>query len=222
MEKFFKSEMRIVRGVMGALLWLSLGISTAWAEPEAYNFPPLPRPLAVVNMPPVPSPDTRMIAADAARRREARKKTIVELFRKYNRKLSEKKAEDYVQYILQACEQFNQDPFVIAAMIVNESTVKHDALSRGGDYGLMQVRWRVHRKKIQEKYPHIDGPHDMFDPKYNVLVGTEIFATYYQTAKEDLRGALRYYTAGNKRLIEKVCTVRSQLEENYLRHLKKG
>jgi hypothetical protein len=51
-------------------------------------------------------------------------------------------------------------------------------------------------------------------------VGTEIFSTYHATAKQDVRGAVMYYSAGNKRLVEKVFAVLSKLEKSYLERLK--
>jgi soluble lytic murein transglycosylase-like protein len=62
----------------------------------------------------------------------------------------------------------------------------------------------------------------MLNPQNNLLVGTEIFSTYHATAKQDVRNALMYYSAGNKRLVEKVFTVLSKLEKSYLAHLKKS
>jgi soluble lytic murein transglycosylase-like protein len=216
---------------IGALLAYTT-VSPASAEPEAYDFPSLQQsanPVGLVT-PAMPAFDrlfpedrkTQMIAEDQARRNEAKKRSIAALFQRYNKNLNDENAEKYAFYIMQACVEFNQDPFIIAAMIVNESSAKHNALSRGGDYGLMQVRWRVHQKKIKKKYPHIAKANDMFDPKYNVLVGTEIFSTYYATAKQDIRGALMYYSAGNERLTDRVCAVLAQLEKAYLERLRNG
>ena len=216
-------------------LFLLIGVPAADAEPERYEFSAFrqafydqkdgPVELPLPSMPTFEfliSEDLKAetIRLDGERRSEARKQSIAALFQQYNKKLDSEKACDYAEFIMQACEQFKQDPFVIAAMIVNESSARHDAMSNAGDYGLMQVRWRVHQKKIRKKYPQIEEADDMFDPKYNVLVGTEIFSTYYATAKQDIRGTLMYYTAGNERHAEKVMAVVSRLEKSYLERLK--
>jgi soluble lytic murein transglycosylase-like protein len=107
-------------------------------------------------------------------------------------------------------------------VVVTESSARRDAVSKGGDYGLMQVRWRVHQKKIKTKYPHIEEAKDMLNPKDNVLVGTEIFSTYHATANQDVRDALMFYTAGNERMTDKVFAVRTQLEKAYFERLRKG
>jgi soluble lytic murein transglycosylase-like protein len=209
---------------------------TAWAEPERYDFPVLGRkekPLASLLLPPLSSmpslPSIPPLAANAkrneaeqseAQQNEARRKSIAALLQKYNKKLDDNKSRQYADLIIRTSRKFGQDPFVIAAVVVNESSAKHDAVSRGGDYGLMQVRWRVHRKKIQKKYPHIDEAKDMLIPENNLLVGTEIFSGYHATAKQNVRDTLMFYSAGNKRLADKVFAVLSQLEKSYLVHLK--
>ena len=124
----------------------------------------------------------------------------------------------YAEYILQASEKFRQDPFVVAAMIVKESSARHDAVSRGGDYGLMQVRWRVHRRSITQKYPHIKDAKAMLNPEYNILVGTEILAHYCASA-DDLKGGLMRYSAGNRKLAENVFAVLKGLQSSYQEHL---
>jgi soluble lytic murein transglycosylase-like protein len=210
----------------------------AWAEPERYDFPAFDRKEKTLKIslpspqspppqsPPPQSPQSsaRPSAAKAeqnkATQNEAKRKTIAALLRQYNKKLDDSKARKYADIIIQNSEKFAQNPFVIAAMVVNESSAKHDAVSRGGDYGLMQVRWRVHQKKIKKKYPHIDEAKDMLIPENNVLVGTEIFSNYHATAKKDVRNALMFYSAGNKRLADKVFAVLSQLEKSYRAHLK--
>ncbi|MDR3230735.1 MAG: transglycosylase SLT domain-containing protein [Synergistaceae bacterium] len=219
--------------VLGVGILLAyMGVPPASAEPEAYDFPSLQQsgnPVSLIS-PAMPTFDhllsedvkSQMIEQDQKRRNDAKRKSIAALFQRYNKNLNDESADKYALYIMQACQKFDQDPFVIAAMIVNESSAKYNALSRGGDYGLMQVRWSVHQKKIKKKYPHIAKAHDMFDPQYNVLVGTEIFSTYYATAKQDIRGALMYYSAGNERLADRVCAVLAQLEKAYLEHLKNG
>ena len=67
----------------------------------------------------------------------------------------------------------------------------------------MQVRWRVHRRSITQKYPHIKNAKAILDPKYNILVGTEILAHYCASA-DDLRGGLMRYSAGNRKFAENV------------------
>ena len=162
------------------------------------------------------------VPATVNKQNEARVEAIVDLFVRRNPKLSRKRAAEYAEYIIQAAEKFGQDPFVIAAMIVHESTVRYDAMSRGWDYGLMQVRWSVHKKKISKKYPHIKTAKDVLDPKYNILIGTEIFASYRASAGSDLRRGLLGYSAGNKKLADKIFSTKQGLEKTYQKLLSTG
>ena len=194
-------------------------IVPAYAEPERYDFPK-ENPVKFVSPVMPVFMDFAAEKLEAHKINEAMRKSIAELLRRYNKKLTAEDAYDYAVFIIETCEQFGQDPFVIAALVVTESSARHDVVSRGGDYGLMQVRWRVHEKKIRNKYPHIAKAKDMLNPKDNMLVGIEIFATYYATAKQDVRGALMYYSGGNKRAADKVFALRSQLEKSYHERLK--
>ena len=206
--------------IFAALVVLILNIAVpAYAEPERYDFP-REAPIKFVKplMPVIP--DFSAEKNEVHRIDEAMRKSIAALLRQYNKQLDDEKALHYADLIMQACEKFDQDPFVIAALVVSESSARSDVVSRGGDYGLMQVRWRVHRRRIQNQYPHIEKANDILNPKYNLLVGTEIFSTYRATAKQDVRGALMYYSAGNRRMADKVFALRSQLEESYLERLR--
>lgn len=217
----------MVRSFVGSVLASLLFSSAASAELESYGFPlavPQRKLQFVVQTASVsrdahdvPSPMANK-RAKLEKHRKAQKKSIAALLRSYNSKLSQQAASQYAEYILQASEEFQQDPFVIASMIVKESSARHDAVSRGGDYGLMQVRWRVHRRSITQKYPHIKNAKAMLDPKYNILVGTEILARYCASA-DDLRGGLMRYSAGNRKLAEKIFAVLKGLQSSYQEHL---
>ncbi|MBQ9565085.1 MAG: transglycosylase SLT domain-containing protein [Synergistaceae bacterium] len=153
------------------------------------------------------------------RQREARLQVIAELFTRTNPKLTQKRARDYAEYLLQAGEKFGQDPFVLAAMIVHESTARYDAVSRGGDYGLMQVRWSVHKKRIMRDYPNVKTARDILDPKTNILIGTEIFSDYRAAVGTDLRAGLLRYSAGNRKLANKIFATKDGLEKAYQKRL---
>ena len=139
---------------------------------------------------------------------------------RYNKKLSAKQARQYAEYILQAGDKFGQEPFVLAAMVVHESSANASAVSRGGDYGLMQVRWNVHKKRIMREYPSVKKAKDFLDPRINIMVGTEIFTDYRAAAGPDLRAGLLRYSAGNKKLANKIFATVRDLEAAQNRHLK--
>ena len=205
----------VASGIVTATLFFA---SVAFAEPERYDFPAPVRKTADVQ--PVPSAGGSPAVQHSDRKKnEAKRKSIAALLRQYNKKLNEEKAYEYAVLIIQTSDKFKQNPFVITAMVVNESSARHDAVSRGGDYGLMQVRWKVHQKAIRKKYPHIAKAKDMLNPRNNLLVGVEIFSNYRERANQNLHGALLSYSAGNRRLAQKVFTVFDKLEKSYIEHL---
>lgn len=215
-----------------SLLGLLLLAAPAGAKPGKFELPP-------------PSAEGQLIKADvfpqtaaakaarsrangesskktpSAKQREAQIRSIAELFCRYNKKLSAKQARQYAEYILQAGDKYGQDPLVLAAMVVHESSANASAISRGGDYGLMQVRWSVHKKRIMKKYPSVKKAKDFLDPKINIMVGTEIFTDYRAAAGPDLRAGLLRYSAGNRKLANKIFATKKELEAAQKRHLRK-
>ena len=136
---------------------------------------------------------------------------ITKLFTSVNPSLNAKTATNYAKLIINASEKYKQDPYVIAALIVHESTVNSKAISKGGDYGLMQIRWSVHEKAIKKKFPKVKKAKDILDPKTNIYYGTELFA---ECAKKggSARGGVLRYSAGNEKLADKVMNTVKELQ----------
>ena len=141
--------------------------------------------------------------AFAAAKTDVREQRIQQLFMKHNPKLPAKTAQTYTGHIMAAAQKYKQDPYVIAAIIVHESTVNNKAVSKGGDYGLMQIRYRVHEKAIKAEYPKVKKASDMFDPKTNIFFGTRILSDCAAKSK-DLRGALMRYSGNGEKVTAKV------------------
>lgn len=125
---------------------------------------------------------------------------ITELFMKYN----PRQAVEFTQIVREAGEKYEVDPNVIAAIIVRESSVRPTVISKGGDYGLMQIRYKVHKDKVKNAA-------ELLDPRINVFVGTQIFAQYF-AQKKTLRGALLRYSGGNKTLASRVISTLEKLK----------
>ena len=194
-------------------LWGAAGVS--YAEPERYDFP---REAPAISIQPARPVFSNLSAEEMAALREAYRATeikrgsIAAFIRRHNRGITQEQAYNYATLIKQACEQFGQDPFIIAALVIAESTARSNVVSRGGDYGLMQVRWRVHQRRIQNRYPHITTAQDILDPRYNLLIGTEIFTAYRAMMGQDIRRTLVRYSGGSNRLADRVFALASQLE----------
>ena len=149
--------------------------------------------------------------AFAAQSADPKARNISQLFMSRNPKLSAATAKNYADIVIQAGKKYKQDPYVIAAMIVHESTVNYKAVSKGGDYGLMQVRWRVHEKAIKKEYPKVRKAADFFDPKTNIFFGTRILSECTAKSK-NLKGALLRYSGGGEKVTAKVLNTVEQLK----------
>ena len=137
---------------------------------------------------------------------------IYALFMKHNPKLSAVNAKKYSELIIEASDKYKQNPYVIAAIIVHESTVNNKAVSKGGDYGLMQIRWKYHKDAVRKDFPKVKDAKDMFDAKVNIFYGTKLFGEYMKKANNDLRGGLMGYSAGGVKLTTKVLATVKELQ----------
>ena len=142
---------------------------------------------------------------------DSRARNIYQLFTGVNPKLSESDAKNYAGIVIEAAEKFKQDSYVIAGIIVHESTVNNKAVSKGGDYGLMQVRWKVHEKAIKQRFPKVRRANDMFDARTNIFYGTEIFRDCMRKSDNDYQKAILRYSAGNTKLRDKLTATVSKL-----------
>ena len=155
-----------------------------------------------------------LIAACVAEAKTSKADNIANLFKRVNPSLGAKTAQNYASIIIQACEKFNQDPYAIAALVVHESTVNHKAVSKGGDYGLMQIRWKIHSKAIKKRFPKVKKANDLFDARTNIFFGTEIFSDCMKKSGGNLHKGILYYSAGNKKLVNKVTTTMNGLNNS--------
>ena len=147
-----------------------------------------------------------------AAKADERSRNIYELFTRVNPKLSGASAKKYTEILLEAAKKYNINPYVIAALIVHESTVNNKIVSKGGDYGLMQVRWKVHEKAIKQRFPSVKNSKGMFDAKVNIFFGTEILSDCLKKSNGDVGKGLLRYSAGNTNLRDKVLATVKELE----------
>ena len=218
MNIFPKAIFSYVRPIISAVLVifaLSIAVSS-YAEPERYDFPKAtPVNLVQPLMPAIPDFSAEEMEAlrKAYRENEMIRESIAAFLRRHNRGLSYEQVNKYAVLIKEACERFEQDPFVITALVIAESTGRRHVVSRGGDYGLMQVRWRVHQSRIRHRFPHITEGRGLLDPKYNLLIGTEIFTVYRAAMNQDIRRTLVRYSGGSTRHADRVLRLAAQLEK---------
>ena len=161
-----------------------------------------------------------LVFAGIAEARTSRTQNIANLFMRVNPRLKANKATDYAKVVIHAAEKYSQDPYAIAAIIVHESTVNPNAISKGGDYGLMQIRWKVHEKAIKKQFPRVKRAKDILDVRINVSYGTQIFADCMKKAGNNLRGGILRYSAGNERLANKVLSTVKELQGGSAKQVK--
>ncbi len=145
--------------------------------------------------------------------RKAQQEAAAYLFRYYNNKLSEQKADSYARYVMEASARFHVEPGLIASIIVKESTAKENARSKYA-CGLMQVYWRMHRKSIMAEFPHINSEKSLMEPRNNIMVGTWLFAQYMINCNGNVEQALhRYLGTQSDRYVELVLSYRQRFTE---------
>lgn len=97
-----------------------------------------------------------------------------------------------LELVLAAAEEAGRhrgvDPLLIVAIMAVESSFNPRAVSNAGAQGLMQVIPRYHKDKIGSK----PGKNALFDPAFNVHVGTQVLHEGL-TRYGSLQNALQYY-----------------------------
>lgn len=135
--------------------------------------------------------DKQEIAAELAGK--VKQDVIAKTFKRVNPRLEDYAASKFSQYVMEAASEFQIDPFLIASILIKESTVKYKARSHMGAYGLMQINWRVHKNNIRQAFSEIDSLSDLIQPRNNIFVGTYIFSCYLDSSNGDVKGALARY-----------------------------
>lgn len=133
------------------------------------------------------------------------KETITRLFKHYNRKLTITQLNTMTDSVIVSGTKYKVSPLVIASIIVRESGARPNAISKVGDYGLMQVRYKVHRDKVKSAKA-------LLNIETNIDIGTRIFADYYARRKT-LYGALYRYSGGNRTLAQRVLRTLHKLQK---------
>lgn len=140
---------------------------------------------------------------------------IVSAFTRVNRSLNATTAVSYAVSILEAAERFGVHPFMVASIIIRESTVKQSARSRYA-YGLMQINWKAHRKGLKAAFNHIQTLDDLLQPRNNILAGTWIFSWYMKSSGGNIDRALaKYLGRSGRKYIKRVLAGYQEMLNEY-------
>lgn len=99
-------------------------------------------------------------------------------------KLSDNVAKQYAIWIFDSAAKYAVDPMLILSVIFIESKFNYKAISPTGPIGLMQIASSYHRDKATTA--------ELFDPKKNIQVGTQILKEYGDMSSSAIETLLRF------------------------------
>ena len=104
--------------------------------------------------------------------------------------LDRAKARKYANLFIKYSEKYNLDLNMVIHVAFIESRFEEDAISRTGDYGLMQINWRAHRKALTQM--GIDRQL-LLEPDVNIDYGCYLLSEFAKNTKS-LYGIIRRYS----------------------------
>lgn len=98
-------------------------------------------------------------------------------------------SSEYLDMIVEICESYDLDPYLIAAQCECESSGNPNDVSSANAIGLMQIIRKYHRERMEAL-----GVDDLYDPYSNLLVGIDFMSELL--SKYDTKTALMCYNEG--------------------------
>ncbi|NLB83974.1 MAG: lytic transglycosylase domain-containing protein [Synergistaceae bacterium] len=157
-----------------ALLFLSCNERIAWAAPFSSN------------------PEFKFMQRYRTKRDQRnRLKAIETYFSRKNSRVSARNIQHYAKLIDEYSARYDLDPFLVASILVKESTVKEKAVSRG-NYGLMQINWKANKPWIVKSLP-VRSTKDLLNPENNIRLGATILSANIKKSGGDVDKGLDKY-----------------------------
>jgi len=97
-------------------------------------------------------------------------------------------------------KQYHLDPYLLAALITQESGHDPKAYSPAGAHGLMQLLWTTARRMAREVHFPLRERKELFDPAVNLRLGSRYLADLLERFDGDTAAALAAYNAGEHRV----------------------
>jgi soluble lytic murein transglycosylase-like protein len=104
------------------------------------------------------------------------------------------------QWIYEASLKYDNDPFLLTALIVTESSFNNWAKSHRGALGLMQIRPQTGHAMATEVNLPWDGKPTLFKPDSNIALGAYYLNKLQNRFNNDLKLALEAYKHGPTKL----------------------
>ena len=112
-------------------------------------------------------------------------------FLKKNPGVSKTNAAQYARLVEKWSSHYALDPFLVASILVKESTVKAQAVIKW-NYGLMQINWKANSPWIVKTFP-IRSTKELMEPSNNIRMGVHILSANIRKSQGDVdRGLDRY------------------------------
>ncbi len=96
--------------------------------------------------------------------------------------------------------QYHLDPYLLAALITQESGHDPQAYSPAGAHGLMQLLWSTAKRVAREVHFPLRERKELFDPAVNLRLGSRYLADLLKRFDGDTAAALAAYNAGEHRV----------------------
>lgn len=102
----------------------------------------------------------------------------------------------YEEYVVEAAEENNIDPYLIFAIIKQESKFDKTVCSNKGAKGLMQLLDSTASEIAQDIECIDENSIDLFDAKTNIFIGAKYFKTLVDRYNGNIKLAICAYNAG--------------------------
>jgi len=134
------------------------------------------------------------------REKQRIKTKIFDVISSYSTGLDGASMNKIPQWIYEASQKYDYDPFLLTALIVTESSFNNWAKSHRGALGLMQIRPRTGHAMATEVNLQWDGKPTLFSPESNIALGTYYLNKLQNRFNNDVKLALEAYNHGPTKL----------------------
>jgi soluble lytic murein transglycosylase-like protein len=134
------------------------------------------------------------------REKQRIKNKIFDVISSYSTGLDEASLSKIPQWIYEASQKYDYDPFLLTALIVTESSFNNWAKSHRGALGLMQIRPRTGHAMATEVNLPWEGKPTLFKPESNITLGTYYLNKLQNRFNNDVKLALEAYNHGPTKL----------------------
>jgi membrane-bound lytic murein transglycosylase MltF len=134
------------------------------------------------------------------REKQRVKTKIFDVISSYSTGLDGASMNKIPQWIYEASQKYDYDPFLLTALIVTESSFNNWAKSHRGALGLMQIRPRTGHAMATEVNLPWDGKPTLFKPESNIFLGTYYLNKLQNRFNNDVKLALEAYNHGPTKL----------------------